>query len=175
MTGKIAVLNLKYISDPERRVTIYDIPSKGKYVDPMMLENLLDTIFPSWSGFLDDTLFFIEKSGTGQRVKGLHTAAVNCGITYAICSLFGYAHLVPSVTWQAHMRTYADVNGWSNKEADRRTKNLPSLIAHAFAPDLATDVHNKTIDIDDNVADAICLALYGAMQEDIIDKIFIKG
>lgn len=169
VTGKIAVLDLSQIEDVENRISVYETPSDDRYVSPVGLTELFESLFS------DNAVFFMEKSGTGQRVQGLHTAAMNCGITYAVCSLYGMTDVVPSVTWQAQMRRYAELNGWENMLSNRASKDLPSLVAHAFAPQFTDKVEGKGIYVDDNISDAICIALYGAISTKVIENIFISG
>lgn len=168
-TGKIAVLDIE--ASVEDRITILDMPETvDKYLYAPSMVEVLESIVDR-----KDISFYLEKSAIGQRIRGAHTAATNFGVTYSACTMVGLTNIVHAKTWQATMRRYADENGWRNRKANRSTKNLPSLIAYAFAPQFAVGVEGKVITIDDNIADAICIALHGAMVEGLIDRIMVKG
>lgn len=173
-TGKIAVFDISKKHDVEERIKIYSCKPDGRFVDIHEMNNLAhDIIDTALHGY--DVHCYVEKFATGQNLRGVQTAAANFGITYTIFSLLTNTTIVPAQTWQAKLKLMSDVNGWSNKGSKRVTKDLPSLIAYSFAPQLAKESYGKKINIDDNIADSVCISIYGAMMSGFISELMVKG
>lgn len=173
-TGKIAVFDVSKKQNVEERIRVYSCKPGGKFVDIHEMNNLANELINIvLRGY--DIHCYVEKFATGQNLRGVQTAAANFGITYTIFSLLTDTTMVPAQTWQARLKLMADVNGWSNKKSKRATKDLPSLIAYSFAPELAKESYGKKIDIDDNIADSVCISIYGAIVNGFISELMIKG
>jgi hypothetical protein len=169
-SGALALLD--FVGD-DIRVNYTTVPRAGSEIDTLALRKwIVDNTSGPFVAYLEEYL-------KGRRVRNAMKLAYNVGQEYAVIRSVPNnveVRLINPVSWQSALLSKIDVSPDLMKEgvAEGRHNNMAksklksTLFAKSFFPEI-NFVYGRRTTPNHGIADAICIALFGAQEQGLIE------